>query len=117
MGNGCVRRRSRRAPDLPPLPLELDAPLHDLRDTLARRTRGDLRLDTLTRGLYATDGSMYQKMPLGVFFPRHADDVQALVEETRRLGLPVLPRGGGSSLAGQAVNAAVVVDFLSLIHI
>lgn len=111
MGNGCVRRRLRRAPDLPPLPLELDAPLHDLRDTLARRTRGDLRLDTLTRGLYATDGSMYQKMPLGVFFPRHADDVQALVEETRRLGLPVLPRGGGSSLAGQAVNAAVVVDF------
>ena len=82
-----------------------------LRDALRTRIRGELRLDALTRGLYATDGSMYQKMPLGVFFPRSAEDVQALVEETSRLGLPILPRGGGSSLAGQTVNAAVVMDF------
>jgi len=52
-----------------------------LRDALRTRIRGELRLDALTRGLYATDGSMYQKMPLGVFFPRSAEDVQALVAD------------------------------------
>lgn len=84
--------------------------LRDLQAAL-RGTTGELRLDRLSRALYATDGSMYQKMPLGVFFPRSADDVAALATHARRLGLPVLPRGAGSSLAGQTVNEAVVVDF------
>ncbi|HYE58527.1 MAG TPA: FAD-linked oxidase C-terminal domain-containing protein, partial [Rhodothermales bacterium] len=84
----------------------------DVLHALQADLRGhDLRLDALTRGLYATDGSMYQQMPLGVFFPRHKDEVQACVEACVRLGLPVLPRGAGSSLAGQTVNAAVVIDF------
>lgn len=84
--------------------------LRDLAHAL-RGTTGELRLDRLSRALYATDGSMYQKMPLGVFVPRSADDVVALATEARRLGLPILARGCGSSLAGQTVNEAVVVDF------
>ncbi len=69
-----------------------------------------LRLDRMTRGLYATDASMYQIEPVGVLLPRHVDDVQAAVEEAARFGIPILPRGSGSSLAGSAVGAALVVD-------
>lgn len=70
-----------------------------------------VRFDTLTRLLYSTDASNYQIMPLGVTTPRHADEVVAIHEIAAQFGVPVLPRGGGSSLAGQAVGAAVVIDF------
>ncbi len=69
-----------------------------------------LRLDRMTRALYATDASMYQVEPVGVLLPRHTDDVQAAIEEAARFGIPVLPRGSGSSLAGSAVGAALVID-------
>jgi len=65
----------------------------------------------MSRALYATDASMYEIMPLGVLLPRHAGDVQAALEVAADLGIPVLPRGGGSSLAGQGVNEALVLDF------
>lgn len=78
---------------------------------LRPRLRGELRLDAMTRALYATDASLYQLMPIGVLLPRHADDVQAAMEEAARFKLPVVPRGGGSSLAGQAVAEALVIDF------
>lgn len=65
----------------------------------------------MTRALYATDASMYQVMPLAVLVPRTVEDVHLAVEEARRYGIPVLARGGGSSLAGQTVNAALVIDF------
>ena len=65
----------------------------------------------MSRALYATDASMYQIMPLGVLLPRHAGDVQVALEVAADLDVPVLPRGGGSSLAGQGVNEALVLDF------
>ncbi len=84
--------------------------LADFAAALRPRLTGDLRLDPVARALYATDASMYQVEPVGVVVPRHADDVQAAAEEAGRFGLPVLPRGSGSSLAGSAVGAALVID-------
>jgi FAD/FMN-containing dehydrogenase len=83
----------------------------ELERELARVVEGDLRFDTYSRLLYSTDASMYQVEPIGVVIPRHADDVQAAIEVAGRLGAPLLPRGGGTSLTGQTVNHAVVLDF------
>ncbi|WP_456426939.1 FAD-binding and (Fe-S)-binding domain-containing protein [Rhodocaloribacter sp.] len=85
--------------------------LDDFSAALRPRITGALRTDAMTRGLYATDASLYQIMPVGVLFPRHADDVQAALEAAQHFGVPVLPRGGGSSLAGQTVGEALVIDF------
>jgi FAD/FMN-containing dehydrogenase/Fe-S oxidoreductase len=71
----------------------------------------DVRIDDYTRHLYASDASMYAIEPLAVVFPRHAGDVAAVVATAGRLGVPVLPRGAGTSLAGQTVGRAIVVDF------
>jgi FAD/FMN-containing dehydrogenase/Fe-S oxidoreductase len=73
--------------------------------------RDQVKFDRMTRLLYSTDASNYQIVPLGVTFPRHADDVVAVHEIARKHGAPLLPRGGGSSLAGQTVGRAVVMDF------
>ena len=91
-------------------------PLADFAAALRPRIAGDLRLDAMSRALYATDASMYQIEPVGVLLPRHADDVQAAVEEAARFGIPVLPRGSGSSLAGSAVGAALVIDTSLHLH-
>ncbi|NNE70632.1 MAG: FAD-binding oxidoreductase [Rhodothermales bacterium] len=85
--------------------------VRQLKDDLAGRLQGDLRIDALSRALYATDASMYEVVPLGVLIPRSIDDVEAAVSAAGALGLPVMPRGGGSSLAGQTVNDALVIDF------
>ncbi len=81
--------------------------VHDLR----RRIRGEVRFDAVSRALYSTDASIYQIEPIGVVLPRDADDVQAVLEITAEARVPVLPRGGGTSLAGQTVGHAVVLDF------
>ena len=81
--------------------------VHDLR----KRVRGEVRFDAVSRALYSTDASIYQIEPIGVVLPRDADDVQAVLELTHAARIPVLPRGGGTSLAGQAVGHAVVLDF------
>ncbi len=78
---------------------------------LESRIAGDLRTDDVTRALYATDASMYQIMPVAVLIPKTTDDVQAALEVAAEYCLPIVPRGGGSSLAGQAVGAALVIDF------
>ncbi|HZD39664.1 MAG TPA: FAD-binding oxidoreductase, partial [Terriglobales bacterium] len=78
---------------------------------LKKRVEGDLRFDRYSRLLYSTDASIYQIEPVGVVMPRHKADVQAVLEVANRLGLAVLPRGGGTSLAGQAVGHALVLDF------
>ena len=70
-----------------------------------RAVLGDVRFDLLTRILYSTDASNYQIMPVGVVIPRAADEVAAVMETCGRYGVPVLARGAGSSLAGQAVGA------------
>ncbi len=83
----------------------------DLAAELGRVLAGEVRFDGFTRMLYSTDASLFQIMPVGVVIPKHADDVQATVEIAARHGIPILPRGAGSSLAGQTVGTALVVDF------
>jgi len=78
---------------------------------LRRHVSGDVRFDAFTRTLYSTDASIYQIQPLGVVIPRTVEDVIATIEVAARHRVPVLPRGSGSSLAGQTVGTAVVVDF------
>jgi FAD/FMN-containing dehydrogenase/Fe-S oxidoreductase len=85
--------------------------MNDLERELRRRVEGDVRFDTYSRLLYSTDASMYQMEPIGVVMPRHAGDVQAAIETARELRAPLLARGGGTSLTGQTVNHAVVLDF------
>src|SRR3990170_987776 len=70
-----------------------------------------VRGDRYNRLLYATDASLYQMEPVAVVFPQGAADVQHVLRVAAKAGVPVLPRGGGTSLAGQAVNHAVVLDF------
>jgi len=83
---------------------------------LARTVRGEVRFDAGSRALYATDASNYRQVPIGVVVPRDADDVTATLAAARRFGAPVLPRGGGTSLAGQCCNVAVVLDFSKAMH-
>ncbi|WP_226023427.1 FAD-binding and (Fe-S)-binding domain-containing protein [Halomicrobium salinisoli] len=80
-------------------------------DDLRDRIEGEVRFDEYTRGLYATDASAYSVTPVGVVYPRSTADVAATVAYCAERSVPVLPRGGGTSLAGQAVNEAVVLDF------
>ena len=77
---------------------------------LRRYVEGDVRFDAMTRGLYATDASIYQVAPLGVVLPRTLDDVDATMAIAREEGVPVLPRGAGTSQCGQTVGRAVVMD-------
>ncbi|WP_049997225.1 FAD-binding and (Fe-S)-binding domain-containing protein [Halococcus sediminicola] len=83
----------------------------DLLADLEERVAGDVRFDEYSRDLYATDASAYEMTPIGVVFPESTADVERVVEYCSTEGIPVLPRGGGTSLAGQAVNEAVVLDF------
>ncbi|MBI4936656.1 MAG: FAD-binding protein [Nitrosomonadales bacterium] len=72
--------------------------------------RGEVHADLLSRGLYATDASMYQMLPLAVVTPLDRDDTVAAVRLCAELGLPLLARGGGTSLTGQSVGEAVILD-------
>jgi FAD/FMN-containing dehydrogenase/Fe-S oxidoreductase len=90
------------APTLPPA--------SDLARTLINRVRGEVRLSAHDRMLYATDASLYQVEPLAVIIPHDIDDALAALHACSELNLPVLPRGGGTSLAGQCTNRAVVID-------
>src|SRR5437899_660612 len=75
---------------------------------LARNIKGEVRFDRATRGRYSTDASIYQVEPLGVIIPETIDDVIATISIARDEGIPVLPRGGGTSQCGQTVNRALV---------
>src|SRR6266436_6073612 len=88
---------------------EVDAP--SLAESLRSQIRGEVRFDRGTRALYATDGSNYRQVPIGVVLPRNADDVIAAVALCRQFSAPLLCRGGGTSLAGQCCNVAVILDF------
>ncbi|WP_129115489.1 FAD-binding and (Fe-S)-binding domain-containing protein [Halegenticoccus tardaugens] len=83
----------------------------DLVADLAARVDGEVRFDEYSRQLYATDASAYEVTPVGVVYPAGTDDVAAVAAYCAERKIPVLPRGGGTSLAGQAVNEAVVLDF------
>ena len=90
--------------------------MRELEQDLKRAVGGEVRFDSYSREMYATDGSIYRMVPLGVVLPRDADDVSAAIETASRHGAPVLPRGGGTGLAGQTVNQAVVIDFSKYMH-
>jgi FAD/FMN-containing dehydrogenase/Fe-S oxidoreductase len=83
----------------------------DLEQALRKSIRGEVRFDAGSRALYASDASNYRQVPVGLVVPRDADDVAAAVAACRQFGAPVLPRGAGTSLAGQCCNVAVVLDF------
>ncbi|MFZ0771661.1 MAG: FAD-linked oxidase C-terminal domain-containing protein [Candidatus Sulfotelmatobacter sp.] len=82
-----------------------------LRAQISGGSGGDVRFDRGTRALYSTDGSNYRQVPIGVVLPRDTDDVLATVALCREFGAPLLCRGGGTSLAGQCCNVAVILDF------
>ncbi|MGA8312479.1 MAG: FAD-linked oxidase C-terminal domain-containing protein [Terriglobales bacterium] len=82
-----------------------------LADALRGHVRGEVRFDSGSRALYATDGSNYRQVPIGVVLPRDVNDVVATIALAREYGAPVLCRGGGTSLAGQCCNVAVILDF------
>ncbi|MFD7102525.1 FAD-binding and (Fe-S)-binding domain-containing protein [Streptomyces celluloflavus] len=81
-----------------------------LRDRLARDLKGEVRFDDYTRQLFSRDASMYAITPLGVVFPRDADDVAAAVAAAAAYGVPLVPRGAATSLAGQTVGPGLVID-------
>ncbi len=83
----------------------------DLARELSEVVSGEVRFDPYTCALYSTDASIYQMMPVGVVLPQSLEDVTNTVRLAASAGVPVLPRGGGTALAGQSVNHAVVIDF------
>src|SRR4051812_653985 len=78
---------------------------------LAREQHGEVRFSPGSRALYANDASVYRQVPIGVVIPRTVDDVVTTVAVCRRHGAPIVARGCGTGLAGQTVNAAVLIDF------
>jgi FAD/FMN-containing dehydrogenase/Fe-S oxidoreductase len=81
-----------------------------LAERLRKELRGEVLFDAASRGRYATDASVYQIEPLGVVVPAHVDDIFAAIAIAREEGVPVLPRGGGTSQCGQTVGRCLVVD-------
>src|SRR5437870_1297541 len=81
----------------------LEADLH-------AKVEGEVRFDAGTRAIYSTDSSNYRQLPIGVVLPRTVDDVVAAVAVAHDHHVPVLSRGGGTSLAGQCCNVALVID-------
>jgi FAD/FMN-containing dehydrogenase/Fe-S oxidoreductase len=87
--------------------MPLDA---DFVDELRKGFKGDIRLDLASRVLFSTDASIYQIEPLGVAFPKTQEDLHAAVELAAKYKMPILPRGSGTSLAGQAIGNALILD-------
>ena len=94
-----------------PLDHERFSAHRELESLLKKNLRGEVRFDLGSRALYASDSSNYRQLPIGVVFPRDAADVEAALAACRATGAAVLPRGAGTSLAGQCVNVAVVFDY------
>src|SRR6266705_261766 len=85
-------------------------PAGTLAAELRASVRGEVRFDNGSRAMYATDASNYRQVPVGVVIPKDVDDVIKTVAAARRYSTPIFTRGGGTSLAGQCCNAAVVID-------
>ncbi len=86
---------------------------HELR---AAGLEGEVRFDTGSKGLYAVDGSNYRQVPIGVVIPKSVEDVIKTIAVCRKMGAPVLSRGGGTSLAGQCCNYAIVIDWTKYLN-
>ena len=102
-------------PPLPPSshakPVDSFAAAAELEKELQKTVEGEVRFDRGSRALYAADASNYRQVPIGLVIPRDEGDVIATVAACKKFGAPVLPRGAGTSLAGQCCNVAVVLDF------
>src|SRR4029453_6388639 len=83
----------------------------DIERELQKEIQGEVRFDAYTKALYSTDASIYQIEPIGVVIPKHKQDVATAVQLAAKHGLPILPRGGGTSLSGQTVGHAIHLDF------
>jgi FAD/FMN-containing dehydrogenase/Fe-S oxidoreductase len=83
---------------------------------LRRHLEGEVRFDTTTRQLYSTDASIYQIEPLGVVLPRTPQDLQAAVQIALEMHVPIVPRGGGTSLSGQSIGPGLVIDCSKYLH-
>jgi len=92
-------------------PVDSFAQAGELENELKRVVKGEVRFDRGSRALYSSDGSNYRQIPIGLVIPRDDEDVIAAVAACRKFGAPVLPRGAGTSLAGQSCNVAVILDF------
>ena len=100
----------------PPLDHERFAAHRELESLLKSTLRGDVSFDLGSRAMYAADSSNYRQLPVGVVLPRDAADVEAALAACRKTGAAVLPRGAGTSLAGQCANVAVVFDYSRYMH-
>ncbi len=97
---------------MPPVSIEVSSSLsEELVRQLGRRTEAEVRFDSGSRAIYASDLSHYRQVPIGAVIPRSIDDVVETVAVCREYGAPILGRGAGTSLAGQTCNVAVVIDF------
>lgn len=101
-------------PFAPPAPASEQA--RDLLAALRPRLAGEARFDLYTRTLYATDASLYQVMPVGVVLPRSYEDVHATLAVAREFRVPIVARGGGSSLEGQTTGAGLILDFSKYLY-
>jgi FAD/FMN-containing dehydrogenase/Fe-S oxidoreductase len=100
----------------PQHPHESFSASRELESRLKQTVRGEVRFDDASRALYATDSSNYRQLPIGLVIPRDTNDVVATVAACREFGAAVLTRGGGTSVAGQTCNVAVVIDFSKYMH-
>src|ERR1700693_6572983 len=100
-----------RVADSIPAPKTSRTDASGLAEALRLQVRGDVRFGDGSRALYATDGSNYRQVPIGVVLPHDADDVLAAISVCREFGAPLLCRGSGKSLAGACCHVAVVLDF------
>ncbi len=88
----------------------------DLAEQFRREIEGEVRFDSYSKVLYSTDASVWQIEPIGVVIPKHAEDVAAIGRVAARNRVPILPRGGATSLSGQTVGHAVHIDFAKYMH-
>ncbi|MFF7108868.1 FAD-binding and (Fe-S)-binding domain-containing protein [Pseudomonas sichuanensis] len=98
-----------------PIPFDLNL-LLSLRSKLEAQTSAEVRFDAATRAIYASEASNYRQLPIGIVIPRSIADIEVTVRLCREAGIPILPRGAGTSMCGQAVNAAVVIDASKYLH-
>lgn len=89
---------------------DLNIDVQSLESELRSTTGCEVRFDSGSRALYATDASNDRQVPIGVVVPRTEQDITAAVAACKRYGAPIVPRGGGTSLAGQTCNTAIVID-------
>ncbi|MGE8399404.1 MAG: FAD-binding oxidoreductase, partial [Burkholderiales bacterium] len=98
-----------------PIPFDLNL-LMTLRAKLEAQTSAEVRFDAATRAIYASEASNYRQLPIGIVIPKTVDDIVTTVRLCKEAGMPILPRGAGTSMCGQAVNAAVVIDASKYLH-